>query len=136
MISTIFIILFAIAGLGFLIRAAFIFYKSYKEIISGKTIIDDEYNAIVVFVGTMDSVIQFLIKKVIRMYRFSLHYVVLMVLKSLDILNEFIEKRYQALRARFVSKSIENRAFVVHFWGHLKHYKREMDKEGEDVEKN
>lgn len=135
MISTIFIILFLLAGLASFSRAGFIFYRSHKALSSGVVTVDQDYNAVFVFVETMDSVVQFLIKKAIRMYKFSLHYVVLWILQSLDLLKDLIENRYQSLRARFVTKSVENKAFVVHFWSHLKHYKREMDKEEEDVEK-
>jgi hypothetical protein len=112
-----------------------IFYKNYKNILVGEVEMLDDYNAVSVFRDTMDSIIKFSIRKVVRSYRFTLHYLVLIILKGLDILQLIVENRYQALRAFFVSKSVENKAFVVHFWGHLKHYKREMDKEEEDVEK-
>lgn len=135
MTSLIFIIFFLLAAFVFAGVAISIFYKNYKNILAGEVEMIDDYNAVSVFADTMDSVIKFSIRKVVRGYRFSLHYLVLIILKGLDILQFIIENRYQALRAFFVSKSVENKAFVVHFWGHLKHYKREMDKEEEDVEK-
>lgn len=136
MTSLIFIIFFLLTATVFAGVAVSIFYRNYKNILIGEVEIVDDYNAVSVFVDTMDSVIKFSIRKVVRGYRFSLHYFVLLILKALDILQVLIEGRYQALRAFFVSRSVENKAFVVHFWGHLKHYKREMDKEEEDVEKN
>lgn len=136
MTSFIFIIFFSCLATIFAGIAIFIFYKNYKSILAGEVEIYPDYNAVIVFRDTMDSVVKFSIRKVVRAYRFSLHYFVLVILKILDLLQLLIENRYQALRAFFVSKSVENKAFVVHFWGHLKHYKREMDKEEEDVEKN
>lgn len=135
MTSLIFIIFFLLISAVFAGTAIFIFYKNYKNILAGEVEMLDDYNAVYVFRDTMDSVIKFSIRKVVRGYRFTLHYLVLIILKGLDILQIIVENRYQALRAFFVSKSVENKAFVVHFWGHLKHYKREMDKEEEDVEK-
>lgn len=58
-------------------------------------------------------------------------YVILVVLKVFNFFQYISDALYSRMRNYFVRKSVEDKSLVIHFWGHLKKYKKEMDKEEE-----
>jgi len=128
---TIFSLLLFLSIIFFLL-SFFLVYKNHRYLKATKNQIDDSENAIKVFLSTVETLIKFSIRKISRLWKLYFHYLILLTLKMIDLVNSVMSKFYAKLRNYFISKSTENKTLVVHFWSHLKYYKKEKDKEEEE----
>lgn len=125
------IILSTLLFLSFLsfLFAAIIIFKNYKFLNVFDGDIDDKQNSVKIFLQTVETLLKFTIRKIVRLWKLYFHYFILYTLKTIDLVNVIFGLFYSKLRNHFISKSTENKALVVHFWRDLKRYKREKDKE-------
>ena len=72
---------------------------------------------------------KFIIKKINKTYKFTIQYLLHLIVRSLYIVNIITDKVYAKSRDIFVKSATKNKYTVTHFWSHLKVYKREIDKE-------
>ena len=75
---------------------------------------------------------KFIIKKIIKYFKFIIQYILHILVRVLYFINILTDKIYAKSRNTFVYSATKNRSSVTHFWNHLKVYKREIDKEKED----
>jgi hypothetical protein len=112
--------------------AFFLVFSQYRFLSSNDADISKHYDSVAMFFITWDSLLKFFLRRVVKIRKLFSHYAVLSFLKFLDILQNQMQRLYTFIRGYFVKKSIENKSLVVHFWDHLKHYKREIDSEEEN----
>jgi hypothetical protein len=123
------IVLISLSVIFFLLFA----YNVYKHHLTlmgveGEDIaIDTDYNAVKSVMKTYETLIKFSIRRFVKNYSFTLHYVHLFAIKIMSQIQNFFDFIYAILRNSFVKKSIENKTYVKHFWGNLKEFKKEMD---------
>ncbi len=115
------------------VYAVALVFNQYRFLSTNDVDISKHYDALAMFFITCDSLLKFFLRRIVRIRRLFSHYVVLSFLKFLDILQSQMQRLYSFMRGYFVKKSIENKSLVVHFWDHLKHYKREIDSEDKDT---
>ena len=113
----------------FFVFATIIIFKNYKFLKAFDGDIDERQNSIKTFLQTLETLLKFTIRKIVRIWKLYFHYFILYILKTIDLINFIFGLFYSKLRNYFISKSTENKALVVHFWRDLKRYKREKDKE-------
>ncbi len=113
----------------FFVFATIIIFKNYKFLNAFDGDIDERQNSIKTFLQTLETLLKFTIRKIVRIWKLYFHYFILYILKTIDLINFIFGLFYSKLRNYFISKSTENKALVVHFWRDLKRYKREKDKE-------
>lgn len=113
----------------FFVFATIIIFKNYKFLNVFDGDIDERQNSIKTFLQTLETLLKFTIRKIVRIWKLYFHYFILYILKTIDLINFIFGLFYSKLRNYFISKSTENKALVVHFWRDLKRYKREKDKE-------
>ncbi len=113
----------------FFLFAIIIIFKNYKFLNIFDGDIDEKQNSVKIFLQTLETLLKFTIRKIVRFWKLYFHYFILYTLKTIDLVNVIFGLIYSKLRNHFISKSTENKALVVHFWRDLKRYKREKDKE-------
>lgn len=107
-------------------------YKHYKYLNSDDVEIDENYNSVKFFFATLDHILKVYLRRVAKIYKVYSHYMYLIILKGIDKIQLIMDWIYDKIRGRFVRKSVADKSLVVHFWDHLKNYKREIDKEKEE----
>ena len=120
-------LLFAL--LGTILYAFLVLYSHYNFLKNNDLDIDNDYDAMGIFFSTSESLLKFSLRRVVKVRKLFSHYIVLSILKSIDFVQSLMQRFYEFMRGYFVKKSIENKSLVVHFWDHLKHYKKEIDSE-------
>lgn len=74
---------------------------------------------------------KYFIRRVNRAYKFTIQYALHLIVRVLYFINILTDKFYSKSRNVFVQNATKNKSTVVHFWNHLKVYKREIDEEKE-----
>lgn len=125
--------LFVLLGLSILLFL-YVFvnvYKHYKTLMSvdesEDVSIDTKYNSIKLVMNTYESLLKYTLRRFVKNYLFVLHYIHLFSIKFLAKIQLAFALMYSLLRDSFVKKSVQNKAYVKHFWGNLKEFKKEMD---------
>lgn len=120
------IIVVAILGIAYIFIANYISLKK-REL---EVVVDDRN--IVLFKQYCMVFYKFIIKKIVKTFKFFNQYTLHILVRVLYFINMLTDKVYAKSRDTFVSSATKNRSTVTHFWSHLKVYKREIDKEKED----
>ncbi len=120
------IIVIAILAIAFML---FVNYKAIKK--EEVEIINDNRNIVLLKQYAL-VFYKFIIKKIIKYFKFIIQYILHILVRVLYFINILTDKIYAKSRNTFVYSATKNRSSVTHFWNHLKVYKREIDKEKED----
>lgn len=115
-----------------ILAIALMVFASYRLIKKGEIeIINDNRNMLLLQQYFL-AFYKFIVKKIIRYFKFATQYILHILVRVLYFINILTDKIYAKSRDTFVSSATKNRSSVVHFWNHLKVYKREIDKEKKD----
>ena len=125
MIYTIYI---SIITLAFLFAIG-IFIMNYIALKRGEIEIVNDNKNIKLFQQYLLYFYKFVLRKIVRNYKFVNQYALHLIVRFLFIINILTDKIYAKSRNIFVKSATRNRSTVTHFWDHLKVYKREIDKE-------
>ncbi len=123
------ILLITILGLISYIMYNVLSHFKYLHSLNEDETIETEYLAFKTFKMNFRNLVQYSIRKFVKYYKFTLHYIHFYIIKSLSFVQSLINTIYAKLRNNFVEKSIGDKKYVAHFWGNLKEFKKEMDKE-------
>ena len=89
--------------------------------------ISQKYNSYENFRNTIKVLVKFYLKKLNRVYRFLTHYLALLFIKFINIMQSLFGSWYKKLISSFLEASIENKSYVKFFWKDLKKFKKEID---------
>ena len=105
----------------------FVFISHYRFLKNADYEISEVYNSYSNFKNTMKVLIKFYLKKLSKNYNFLTHYLALIFIKIIKIIQDIFEKVHKKLISNFLEKSIENKSYVKFFWKDLKNFKKEID---------
>ena len=114
--------------------SAYVFYilfTHYKYLSRQNYEISENYNSFYNFRNTIKVVVKFYLKRVVKLYNFLTHYLVLLAIKGLENLQTLFSIIYKRMINSFLEKSIENKSYVKFFWKDLKKFKKEIDSESD-----
>lgn len=114
--------------------SAYVFYilfTHYKYLSRQNYEISENYNSFFNFRNTIKVVVKFYLKRVVKLYNFLTHYLVLLAIKGLENLQTLFSIIYKRMINSFLEKSIENKSYVKFFWKDLKKFKKEIDSESD-----
>lgn len=118
-----------VIAISSLLYFIFVIFSHSLDLKRGNIKEPENLNSISNFFHTIDILIKFFIKQVIRRYHFVIHYILFIVLQFFTLIKVGTNYVYNRVRKHFIKKSIENQSHLVYFWDYLKKYKKEMDKE-------
>lgn len=125
--------LFILISLSILFFLYFVFniFKHYKFLNTNTEIleIDESYSSVNTAIKTYESILKFSLRRFVKIYYFILHYIHLLSIKLLSLVQSLFDWIYSVLRDSFVKKSVKNKAYVKHFWSNLKEFRKEMDED-------
>ena len=125
--------LFILISLSILFFLYFVFniFKHYKFLNTNTEIleIDENYSSVNTAIKTYESILKFSLRRFVKIYYFILHYIHLLSIKFLSLVQSLFDWIYSVLRDSFVKKSVKNKAYVKHFWSNLKEFRKEMDED-------
>ena len=114
--------------------SAYVFYilfTHYKYLSRQNYEISENYNSFFNFRNTIKVVVKFYLKRLVKLYNFLTHYLVLLAIKGLENLQTLFSIIYKRMINSFLEKSIENKSYVKFFWKDLKKFKKEIDSESD-----
>lgn len=123
-----------IGGLIILFAGVFILVWQNFKITRGLIILDESYNGSEQVGDAVNILLRRSFKRSIQMRRFFLQYVLHFFVRVMSLFDRFTTYLYSRSRDKFVQTAVKNRGTVPHFWNHLKAYKKEIDKEKENIE--
>ncbi len=118
-------LLFIIATLS--IYVIYVLIMHYKYLSRTDYAISQKYNSYENFRNTIKVLVKFYLKKLNRVYRFLTHYLALLFIKFINIMQSLFGSWYKKLINSFLEASIENKSYVKFFWKDLKKFKKEID---------
>lgn len=126
LISKIFVGLVAIISISTFIFILF----SHSIDLKRRNIAEPEnLHAVRNFFHTLEVIIKFFIRQIVKRYRFVMHYVLFCILQLFTLIKLGTNFVYNKTRKYFIKKSIQDEGHMVYFWDYLKKYKKEIDKE-------
>ncbi len=90
------------------------------------------YNGHEEFINVFSKIIRFYISKFYNFLKIIYQYILHIWVQIIARVNSLSEKAYTVSRDKFMDEIVKDKKAVPHFWGYLKKYKKEIDKEKED----
>ena len=118
-------LLFVIVTLS--IYITYVLITHYKYLSRTDYAISQKYNSYENFRNTIKVLVKFYLKKLNRVYKFLTHYLALLFIKFINIMQSLFGSWYKKLINSFLEASIENKSYVKFFWKDLKKFKKEID---------
>lgn len=118
-------LLFIIVTLS--IYIIYVLIMHYRYLSRTDYAISQKYNSYENFRNTIKVLVKFYLKKLNRVYRFLTHYLALLFIKFINIMQSLFGSWYKKLINSFLEASIENKSYVKFFWKDLKKFKKEID---------
>ena len=118
-------LLFIIVTLS--IYVIYVLIMHYRYLSRTDYAISQKYNSYENFRNTIKVLVKFYLKKLNRVYRFLTHYLALLFIKFINIMQSLFGSWYKKLISSFLEASIENKSYVKFFWKDLKKFKKEID---------
>ena len=122
-------LLFVIVTLS--IYITYVLITHYKYLSRTDYAISQKYNSYENFRNTIKVLVKFYLKKLNRVYRFLTHYLALLFIKFINIMQSLFGSWYKKLINSFLEASIENKSYVKFFWKDLKKFKKEIDSDSD-----
>jgi hypothetical protein len=123
------VILLLVSSLILALSACGVVFLQYRNITTGKIVVDPLYNGPEQVSQTVNVIIRYFLKRSIHFRKFCMQYVLHMMVRFMYYVDIFTSYLYAKSRNWFVQNAVKNKGTVSHFWEHLKVYKQEMDKE-------
>ena len=118
-------LLFIIVTLS--IYIIYVLIMHYRYLSRTDYAISQKYNSYENFRNTIKVLVKFYLKKLNRVYKFLTHYLALLFIKFINIMQSLFGSWYKKLINSFLEASIENKSYVKFFWKDLKKFKKEID---------